>query len=163
MSLDELTVGFPLNIVDALAVKVGEIEGVAIPVPKRPLRLSDPAISVGVHADDWVPKPDSFQIGQVEPSLATYMVRVQTMVRHSNEEEGRKLHTAISKHLRALLYRDEPLRVSLGGLYEDIRGSRERVQRFGVARQRFLNNTFNGVMVYLATTDFFVETETVTL
>lgn len=155
--------GFPINLVDVFAAKLGEMEGLSTGIIKRPLRLSDPAVCVGVHASEWVPRPDSQQIGQLEPAIGSYDVRVQHMVKHSNELEGVLLYTSIAKNIRVLLYRDAEFRQALGSLYEDLLGTRERVQRFGVRRQRYLSNDLKGAMVHLASTEFFVETEIATL
>lgn len=158
-----VAVGFPLNIVDVLAARLeAVVEGLSTRPLKRPLRLSDPAVSLGVHAQDWHPEGLQ-QIGQVEPTLGQYIIRVQTMVKHTNEEEGRALYTSMSKYVRILLYRDPQIRTQITVLSEDLLGTRERVQKFGVRQQRFLNNEFNSAMVYLGTTEFFVETEIVAL
>lgn len=154
--------GFPLNIVDVMVTRLSTIEGLKSEVIKRPLRLSDPAICVGVHAADWTPVAESKQIGQLEPAVGIHVVRVQNMVKHSNEVEGRALYTYISKLVRVMLYRDTTLISQISGLSEDLLGTRERVQKFGIRQQRYLNNEFRGAMVYLGSTDFFIETEMVT-
>jgi hypothetical protein len=127
---------------------------------KRPLRHTDPALSLGIYAYNWVPNPESAQIGQNEPALATYLYRIQLMVKHATETEARALFTSHGKIVRAILYRDTALRVRLAALQEDLLGSRERFMRFGVRNQSFLNNELRGAFVYLATTDLWVETET---
>lgn len=157
--------GFPENVVDELAVSFTEhMAGVDDDPPaeilKRPLRHTDPALSLGIYAYNWVPNPDSAQIGQHEPALATYLYRIQLMVKHATETEARALFTSHGKIVRAILYRDTALRVRLAALQEDLLGSRERFMRFGVRNQSFLNNELRGTFVYLATTDLWVETET---
>lgn len=130
---------------------------------KRPLRHTDPALSLGVYAHNWVPNQDGALIGQNEPAMATYLYRIQLMIKHATETEARALFTSHGKMVRVILYRDTALGVRLAGLQEDLLGSRERFMRFGVRNQSFLNNELRGTFVYLATTDLWVETETVDL
>ncbi len=158
--------GFPENVIDEICVSFTEHMAAVDDDPKaevlkRPLRHTDPALSVGVYAFNWVPDPESAQIGQHEPALATYLYRIQLMVKHATETEARALFTTHAKIVRAILYRDPGLRVRLAALQEDLLGSRERFHRFGVRNQSFLNNELRGTWVYLATTDLWVETETV--
>lgn len=130
-------------------------------IAKRPLRPMDPNLTIGIFAVDWVPRDDSREIGMpFGPTLNTYLLRFQTLVKHSHEEEGRVLFSTAAKKLRTMLARDPDLRVRLAALSEVELAAKETVRRFGVRNQRFLNNELRGAFVYMATTDFFVETET---
>lgn len=170
--------GFPENILDELEQSFTEFmppvilvaadptatppvveESESIPIARRPLRFTDPERSVGLHAVDWSPLDDSAQIGQMEPGISRYMLRIQNLVKHTDEEEGRALYVADAKMVRAILYRDAGLRVRLGELNETILDTIERFKRMGVRTQRFLNNELSGQFVFLATTELWVETE----
>lgn len=126
---------------------------------ERALRASDPAMSVGVTVMSWAHEPTTAQIGQVEPAMGRYNVRVQNMVKHVKEEEGRAIHNVQNALVRAILYRDVDLRLRLVGVDEEIEGSAERVKRMGVKRQDFLSNQVSGSFLYLCATEVYVETE----
>jgi len=112
-----------------------------------------------LHVVDWTPDPNSAQMGQMENVLNTYLIRIQNLVKHTDEEEGRNLYVLDAKMVRVILYRDSALRVRLGSLDETIMGTQERFKRMGIRNQRFLNNELSGQFVFLATTDLWVETE----
>jgi hypothetical protein len=160
--------GFPANLTEELkTIFTTHLAGVdddpKAVILERPLRHTDGNVAVGIYAMDWRPEQDSHLIGQDEPSIATYLLRVQVMIKHAEEQEGRRLFTTRSKIVRAILYRDPALRVAFQALQEDLLGTRERFMRFGVRNQSFLNNELRGTWVYLATTDLWVQTETVKL
>lgn len=151
--------GFPENIIDVLFDRF-EATMPDHHVARRPLRYTDPARSVGVFVVNWQPdEEDSSLIGQAEPALSRYFIRIQNMIQAAGEEEGRALYAADAKIVRAMLYRDPTLRVRLTELTETVFGTIERLQRFGVRTQSFLNNELQGQFVYLATTDLWIETE----
>lgn len=157
--------GFPSNIVEELATTFREHLAGPDDDPKteiltRPVRFTDPALSLGIYALDWTPVQDSMQIGQQEPALNRYLFRIQNLVKHATEVEARALYTTHAKIVRAILYRDPGLRVRLAALQETFLGTSERFHRFGVRSQGYLNNELRGNWVYLATTDLWVETET---
>lgn len=140
----------------AVKASYSQIEGVEA-VLGRPLKAVDPKISMSIYSVDWIPA--GAMIGQSDPATATYTFRSQTMVKHSNEEEGRALHTQLSKIARIMLYRDPSLVATLRGLSESSMGSIERFQKYGVRTQRFLNNELQGNFVFLATIEWWLETE----
>ncbi len=126
---------------------------------ERQLRPTDPALSLGVVVMSWEHLAASQQIGQVEPGMGRYTVRVQSMVKHLNEEQGRAIHNVQCALVRAVLYRSEELRLRLIGVDEEIEGSAERVKRLGVRRQDFLSNQISGSFLYLCASEVYVETE----
>lgn len=155
-------VGFPLNIVDVLQDLLPGL----MPdhkVISRPLRYTDPARSIGVFLVDWTPQPASQEIGHIEPTLSTYNIRIQNLVKHTNEVEGKALFSFDAKTLRAVLYRAGSLTLRFAGLTEELLGSRESSMRWGVGRQRFLSNELKGQFVHLGQTEFWLETETTLL
>ena len=152
---------FPSNIV----LLLDDVVRAAMPdyeVAKRPLRLMDPAKSIGIFLVDWQPVVGTEEMGNsFGPTLNTYLLRLQVLVKHGDEAEGRVMFTTAAKKLRTMLARDPDLRVRLAALSEVELAAKETVRRFGVRNQRFLNNELRGAFVYMATTDFFVETETI--
>lgn len=149
---------FPVNVLqvldDRISVNMGDFT-----VVQRPLRPMDPAMCIGVYSVDWRPNDDP-EIGHgIESTTSQYNYRIQLLVKHTTEVEGRIIYAKKSKILRAILYRDDTLKVQLTGLSETTLGRKERVQRFGIGRQQYLNNEFGGQFVYLSTTDFWVEVE----
>lgn len=154
---------FPMNIVETLADNFKTTlpdyeEGVVT----RPLRPSDPSQAIGVFPDNWLPREDSYEIGRGHgPTLGVYTIRIHLLVKHSDEAEGRAQYAIDTKNLRAILFRDAALRLQLAQLNEVALGSIERVKRMGIRSQRYLNNEVQGTFLFLATTDFWIETETV--
>lgn len=159
--MDEV-IGFPNNIINVL----DEFLPRYMPdhdILTRPLRHTDPARSLGIFLVDWVPKLDSQEIGHREPTLSVYNIRIQNLVKHSNEVEGKALFSFDAKTLRAVLYRDNDLTLRLSELIEELIGTRESSKRWGVGRQRFLTNELSGQFVQLGQTEFWLETETTLL
>ena len=155
--------GFPENIIDVLADEIGlQMKGLDA-VLKRPLKPIDPDITIGIFTVDWEPSLPSAEMGgglrTYGPTLGAYQFRIQYLIKHGDEEEGRTLYALGTKNLRSILAGASDLRVRLGELDEVSLGLHERVQRFGVRNQKFLNNEIQGTFMYLSSTDFWVETE----
>lgn len=129
----------------------------------RPARNTDPVAAVGIYAASWVPDTDSFQIGQYEPAINHYLIKLQNIQKSFDEEMGRAVFTAAAKVIRVILYRDPDLRVQLLGLQEEILRSVERVTKYNVLRQDFLSSKLGATFFYLATTDIMIETESTAL
>lgn len=133
-----------------------------ITVVRRPLRTSDPVQCIGVFGATWTPDVTSHEMrGHNEPTLGVYTIAVQVKVEDMDEERGLKLHSTMSKHVRAMLYRDAVLRVGLAALSVTMSGSTERAKRWGVRTQRYLSNELEGSFLHLSTLEFWLETETV--
>ena len=79
---------------------------------------------------------------------------------HGDDIVGRREFAADCRSVRAILYRDEGLRVALGGLTEALFGSVERVMKYNLARQDFLASRLDIGFTYLCTTDVVIQTET---
>lgn len=155
-------VGFPMSPVTELKNSFERTMS-SHEVIERPLRFSDPARSIGIYVADATPLDNSQQIGQHEPALLRYQYRVQNMVKHTNEIQGKALFAFDAKTIRVVLYRDTTLALRLSELIEEVLGTRERAKQWGVSRQRFLSNELRSQFVYLAQTDFWLETESVKL
>ena len=154
--------GFPMNVVDELNVAMDQ----HMPdhtITSRPLRYSDPARSIGLYVVDAVELTNSQQIGQREPALTRYQFRIQNLVKHSDEILGKAWFALDAKAIKAVLYRDDALALRLVALNEELLGTRETVKQWGVGRQRFLSNELRSQFIYLAQTDFWLETESIEL
>lgn len=156
---------FPNNVVNLLATRF-ELFDPDLFVTKRPLRHIDPEQSIGVFGALWSPDDDSYEmkgapIGRSEPTLQSYIITIQAYVKDMDEERGHSAHSVLSKTIRTMLYRDEPLRVGLIGLSSSMFGSVERLQRWKVRNQRFNSNELQGDWLFLSTLEFWLETETV--
>lgn len=132
----------------------------------RPLRDSDLPQSIGVYPIMWQPREDSYEmrggpVGRSEPTLQRYLIVVQAFVKNMNQEEGISTHAVLSKLVRTVLYRDEPLRVALGSLSWTNGSCIERTQRWGISQQRYVSNEIRGEWLYLSSLEFWLETETV--
>lgn len=125
----------------------------------RLLRPADPAKSVGVAVQNFTYDGQTYLIGSREPAVGRYQVRIQNMVKHTDEEVGRKIHNVQSALVRAILYRDPELGVRLLGVNRELEGSDERIKRFGVRRQDFLSQQISGSFTYLCVTEVYVESE----
>lgn len=156
-------VSFPSSFVDLL------IDRYTVLVPGhqvvgRPLRTSDPHQTIGVFAGDWQPEQGSMeQAGSLagEPTLGRYNVVVQNVVKSADESMGRRLASVNGKIMRGVLYRDTTLKVSFHQLTETLLGRTERPKRFGVSRQRYVNDRISSGWIYLTTTEIWFETESV--
>lgn len=135
-------------------------------VARRAVRLNDPELACGVFPNEWSNVRDSIEMSgsdTSEPTVQLYTFTCQLQIKHSDPEVGNSLLMRDARALRGVLYRSPTLHVALRGLSETFLGSTERYQKRGVARQRFLNAPLQGGTVYLAVTDFWIETETIAL
>lgn len=156
---------FPDNAVSLVKARAALIDPDLF-VIGRPLRDSDPVQSVGIFGTQWVPNEESYEMkgapaGRHEPTVQSYLVTIQGFVKDMDEERGLSVHSILSKKLRSMLYRDDPLRVGLLALSVQMNGSTERAKRFGVRTQRYVSNELNGTWLYLSTLEYWLETETV--
>lgn len=126
-------------------------------VVARPLNANDPNCSVGIVMSDWA--PGATEIGKQEPTLASYTFTLQLLVKHANEEQGLILHSLLTKSLRTMLYRDQSLRLTLLSLSETSFGVTERLKKYVVQGQRFMNNKVGTSFMYLSLTDLRIEVE----
>jgi len=155
--------GFPMEVVDILHARFKELLGTDMEIVDRSVRPTDPSRTLGIFPVDWNPVQESYEIsrGNFEPTLGRYTYRIQVLVKHTNEEEGRALYTSDTKIVKAILYRDATLVQRLTSIQETSFGSIERAKRWGVRHQRFLNNELQGQFIFLATTEVWLEVESV--
>jgi hypothetical protein len=152
---------FPANFVWAISEALGRVDFVKN-VVRRPIRPVDPNMTASIYASIWQPQQGGMEIGQEEPTLTQYDFILEYLVKYAGDEaEGHNVHSVGSKHIRAMLYRDEGLRLQLAQLDEVYLGTREQVKRIKLRRQRFFTNrTSRSEMIFLSAIDGFVETET---
>jgi hypothetical protein len=154
---------FPYNAVNLLVPQFQTIDADLF-LCKRPLRASDPVQSIGVFAETWMPNPDSLEmrgaVGSQEPTLSTYHISIQCLVRDMDEERGAAAHATLSKIVRAMLYRDDTIRIGLHLLTATVEGSTETTKTFGIRTQRYLSNEVQGTWLYLSQIEAWLETET---
>jgi hypothetical protein len=152
---------FPMNVLETVTSRMELLLPDFDAFLARPLRPSDPARSFGMFPVDWMPRDESWEMSGFGPTLSRYLFRVQVLVKHTDELEGRATYAEDAKNVRLILHRDVPLRTQLASLNETSLGGIERLQRFGIRNQRYLNNELQGQFIYLASTEFWVETETI--
>lgn len=154
---------FPNNVVLAIAVGAQNLVGVDPEcVFLRPLRQTDPDVSIGVVATGW--SPTETEIGSPRgPTVSTYTYAVQSMVKHADAVLGLAAHAVLSKRVRRMLDNVTSASLSLGQLMVTDTTSIERTQRFQITRQQFLSNEISNSFVFIAALEFFLETETVSI
>lgn len=157
---DERTAVFPNNVAKLIQARITDLYGDDLDVFGRRLRLTDNTCSVGVAPDLWVPDESSFEFASMEPTVSTYTVWIQCFIKNSDEEQGVKEHSVLSKVLRTMLYRDAPLAVGLNSLSVNMMGATERIQRRGIRRAQYLSSELQGNWLFLNTLEYYIETET---
>ena len=154
---------FPNNVVDLLHKRLSLMDDDLF-VIRRPLRETDPQQSIGIFAMQWVPNEESYEFLGVPkattPTLQTYLIMIQAFIRDADEERGLATHSVLTKMVRSILYRDDPLQVGLSSLVVSMSSSLERAKRWGLRQSRYFSNELNGDWLYLSTTEFWLETET---
>jgi hypothetical protein len=164
--IDEAIEVFPNNVCSLITARVKAVYP-TLTVFQRSLRDSDGTESVGIFPITWTPDDSSFEMpanpqlfAAGEPTLQRYIIGVQSFVKDTMEERGIRRHSILAKQIRSLLYRDQPLAIGLAALSVTMSGSLERIQRRGIQVQRFLNNDIQGVFLFLASCEYYVETQT---
>lgn len=156
---------FPQNIVVAVADRAPGYIDEDVRAFKRPLRNSDPNQSFGVFGNLWQPDESSFEIrggahpGPMEPTVNIYTVGIQAFVKDADEQRGLAIHSIFAQRVRAMLYRDEQLRVTLASMVSNTGNAVERVLRWSTPSQRLISNDINKTWLYLSTLELRVETQ----
>lgn len=159
--IDPTTPCFPNNVVAVLADVLSAVDEDVVPLT-RPLRPTDPNMSLSVYASVWLPDDSSFEIGKMapEPTLGNYGVQIQTLTKHGDSPTALAVSSIFTKRVRNVLYRNEPLHVILGSLSVDEDDRKESMRRWGVRSQRYLSNEVQGTYLFVSVLDIFIETET---
>lgn len=163
---------FPNNVVkmvhDFIVERGGSSDPEGLHVFMRPLRKTDPKLSVGVFASLWFPDEQSYEIGgatlggmRQEPTLQQYVMSIQGLVVDGDEERGLAKSSAMAKMLRDMFLRDPHVGVALSGLsIVGADGLTERVKRRWIRTQRYISNEVQGSWTYLSSLELTIETET---
>lgn len=96
----------------------------------------------------------------MEPTMGRYILTIQAFVKDMDEERGMATHSVLSTVIRAILARDESLRVLLASLSTETLGVVESARRWGVSAQRFHNNELQSEWLFLSSVELWVDTET---
>lgn len=155
---------FPANIVEALA----DLMPTMVPgstVVKRPCRDTDPHKTVGLTANLFTPREDSFEIiGGMSygPTLNNYIINIQTYVKDANQEASLASGAAMATDVRLGLLFDPSVRVALAGLTYTHNAHGPHTERFArafIQAQRFVSNEIDGTYLNLTITELLIETE----
>ena len=156
-----LNQAFPNNFIATCAPYMKAID-TSMTVVLRPLRPSDPDHIIGVFAALWLPDEESYEIGHSspgEPSLQRYQVGFQGMVKHGDEPKGLAIHAVLAAKIRRVLYKNASLRNDIASLVVTDGSSTERVRRWNVRLQRYMNNEVEGTFIFVSTAEVILETE----
>lgn len=154
---------FPGNVVEKVRPRLEALDSDLF-VASRPLQPTDPVQSVGVTAAQWYPMEGSQELGRNfpgEPTIQRYDFVIQALIKHTDQSAGTAVISALSTMIRRMLYRDASLAVALSSLSSSSLGAIERTQRWGVGSQRYLTNEISGSWVFVSTSEFWVETESI--
>lgn len=156
---------FPNNAVTVIRNQIAAVDSDLF-VVRRPLKPDDKTQSVGVFGNQWNPNNDSYEMlgaasGRHSPTLSSYLITVQAFVKDMDEERGLAVHGVLAKIIRSMLVHGTALHVGLAALSVSMDGHTERAQRWGVNRQNFVSNQLSGTWLYLSTSEFWLETETI--
>ena len=155
------TAYFPAVFVDLLAESMErnlpECEGLVV---GRPVAGEDASMTIGIFSAQWTTDEETYQLGQFEPTQNQYVIRIQSMVKSSDDVVGRALFSNLAKMIRVILVRDTELRLRLLQSSESLLSSNERVDGFVVTRQDYLDGRVGMAFMFLATTYVTVRTHT---
>lgn len=153
------TLCFPNNVVALLASAAQDIDP-DIRVVKRPVRVADSTQTIGISPTIWTPEQDSLEMrgGPNEPTLQNYGIAVQGFVKEGDEADGIAVHSLLAYKLREMLYRDPGLRVALPLLSVTLNGSTEKLVKWKVISQPYLNNEYDSKFLFLSTAELWIQT-----
>lgn len=152
---------FPNNAIALIKTRIPTYVDSDLQIFLRPLRSSDPVQSVGIFPSTKLHDQTSIEFKSVEPTLKSYNIIIQSMVKDTNEDNSISVHSILIQRLSRMLYRDPVLDAGLTALYIDADNSRERVQRRGIQLVRYLSNEVQGTFLQTAWLEFWLQTETV--
>jgi hypothetical protein len=118
--------------------------------------------AVAIWPSAWEPEDDTKLIGveSGEPTRQRHLLVAQCLVISPDQQDGYLRYSYAMRKMRAMLYRDTPLRLALHAMSEDLLGSTERVVGLDVLRQRHLPARFEQ-FVFLGHTDIRIITDVV--
>lgn len=156
----DVTAVFPNNAIALMVARTQMLYPEDLRVLRRRLKATDDTQSVGIYPMRWEPDETSYEFSSREPTVQIYRIGMQVFAKDSDEEKGIAIHSVMSKVMRSMLYNDIPLQVGLNALSVTMNGSTERIQKRGISRTQYISNEIDGVWLYLATHEYWIETET---
>lgn len=126
----------------------------------RALHVEDQGPAIGIAISKWVPVANEIGGGTEEPTIQRHRIMLQTVLKHSDEIEGRRLGILLTKSIRSLVYRDAQLRDALSELRQESDGVIERVLRPPVVRGTDYGPPgTSGVFTFMSATEVWVDTQ----
>ena len=162
MAIDPDMPVFPTVISDLIYTRLATIDPSGIQMWKRPILPQDAAASpsIGVFARQAVPQEDSREFFGKVPTIERYYVTIHSFVLDVDIEAGLRLSSVLAKTIYSMLYTDQPLGVGFQSSTSTVGGMLERFKRYGVRQISYVNNQIGNDYFFLATTEFWFETET---
>ena len=161
---------FPQNVVEAILTHIPQyFENPGNPTDPatnytfvdRPVLPTDPARTMSCFSVGWAEEPNSELIGQVEPGMGRYLIRMETLVKNfPTFTEGWQIMATDAKLLRVVMYRDPGLQAELRTFSETIVGVVERFKDLKVTGQQTNPATQAGMNMLVTVTNIIVKTET---
>lgn len=152
---------FPNNVVILMGDALKEIDE-DVPVYRRRLYSTDDVQAIGIFAQQWMPRDDSYEMQGTQgmPTVQVYEITLMCLVKDMDEEVGMMAHAELTKLAHKTIMRDSILRDSLRGLHTDLYGERERLLNWRIETARYLSEEVGGEFIYLSTSTIRLETET---
>lgn len=163
---------FPGNVIEVIQVGLPMIYSGMIVLPRR-LRVAETAGQlVGIYpmtqvADDTSTEMNNKRLiggdpnsKSSQPTLRTYVIGVQCMVKDSDETSGAFTLMALTNAVIGSLYNNALISVGLNTLSISDGTRIETIQKRGINRVRYLDGTIGQSFVYLSTIEYYVQTET---
>ena len=161
MAIDPELPVFPNIVADLIYDRLATIDS-ELTMWKRPILPQDAASSpsIGVFARQAVPQEESREFFGKAPTIERYYVTIHSFVLDTDIEAGLRLSSVLAKIVYSMLYTDIPLGVGFQSSSSTLGGLTERFKRFGIRQVGYVNNQIGNDFFFLATTEFWFETET---
>lgn len=155
---------FPMGFVDLISEALDRVlnfDGEVYKIIGRQIGPTDPSRTIAIWPEDWSANPEAKLIGALnrEPYESLYTLKIVNLFISADMVEGRRQFSIDSKSIRAILYRDETLRLALAGLTEVFLGSVERVKKYDITNQKFLGSKTGISFSFICTTTMTITTE----
>lgn len=159
--IDGKTDVFPNNAVILMGDALKAIDE-DVPVHRRRLTSLDEVQCIGIFAQQWMPRDDSYEMQGTQgmPTVQIYEISLMCLVKDMDEEVGMMAHAELTKLAHKTIMRDSILRDSLRALRTDLYGERERLLNWRIETARYLSEEVGREFIYLSTSTVRLETET---
>lgn len=155
----------PTVLADASTIILGRLANIHVGLNAhlRMLKATDENFSIGVFPSTWQPDEDSHEMGHYpssEPTLLKYQIGIHVLTKDSDRIRGLAIHTALTKRVRSVLYRDATLRVGLESLSVTDSFGTESYRKGRPQSIRYLSSEIgNNQLAYLSVLDYNLDTE----